>query len=212
MSESLFGWNRWRLGRQLPRRVPLRAATPDERRDTERTRAAAAANIEWADEGGGTSSERAWIRDTSLHGLGLRSTCQLPVGRTVRITRPSDPALKATVRHCHPENDAFLIGVRLVGPERRRIGREPAAGPAVLSWASESGHVVRVSAQVSNVADGGLQAISESPAPIGTSIRLTGEEIGCVGSVRYCVLRGDRYLIGLQFIGEPYSRTVEQSG
>jgi len=180
----------------------------DERRSAERTRAASAANIEWAHEDGGTSREPAWIRDTSLHGLGLRSTCQLPVGRAVWITRPSDPALKATVRHCRPENEAYLIGVRLVGPERRRLDREPAAGPAVLSWAGQDGHSVQASAEVCNIAEGGLQVVSESPAPVGTTIRLSGDEIGCVGSVRYCVFRGDRYLIGLQFVGEPYARAV----
>lgn len=162
--------------------------------------------LRWEPEPGRWDSEAGVISDASEHGVAVVTRRRLEPGRTVWVMRPGAPSLKAVVRNVRAQNGAWMLGLRLIFHERRRIDRYPFEAGGVLRWAGAFGVTERLQVDVRNFTDWGAQLAAERAAPVGQFVRLSGEEIECEGSVRYYVPSGDEHLIGLHFVGKPTQR------
>ncbi len=179
-------------------------ASGSERREAPREAAkGAGVQLEWRGADGHWRIEPVESCDASTSGLGVLSESGFQPGQTIYVLRDGVRAMQANVCHVKPVGDSYHIGVRLIPNERRRIERTPASGEAVVRWTRQDGESIRLAARICNVSDGGLQIETESGFDEGAVLKLTGSEVECLASVRYCRPRGDAFAVGLQIIGEP---------
>ena len=49
-----------------------------------------------------------------------------------------------------------------------------------------------------------MQVASPQPVAVPSFVRVSGQEVGCLGSTCYCWNAGEHFLIGIRFIQAPF--------
>ena len=150
--------------------------------------------------------ESTQVEDVSVHGIGLSCNRALPIGQTVWFEPLPGPIVKGVVRHCDIRENNYVLGVFRIEAERRRVERLPVRGEGTLDWYGDGGKTCSAPVVVRNASEFGLQLASPTPVPAGSAARLSGNTIGCVGTVCYCAPADGEFLVGLHFSQQPYDR------
>jgi len=192
----------WRNILDLVRGGPLPVTPPPNQRAGLRISSNIPVEVRWEDDGH-EYCEPGMIEDVSEKGLSVLTQSPLPVGLTVWITGRSVEARKAVVRYRRETQGGFIHGLRSVVKERRRSDREVSIGEGWIRFAGPKGETVSAEATVLNVTEGGMQVRTSVEAPRDTFVRVSGRSLDCEGSVRYCRVEDEEYVLGVQFIHEP---------
>lgn len=158
--------------------------------------------VRWEDDGR-QHREEGVIEDVSENGLSVLTQLPLPIGLTVWITGRSIEARKAVVRYRRETEGGVIHGLRSVVRERRRFDRQVSVGDGWIRFAGPRGETISAEATVLNVTDSGMQVRTSVEAPRDTFVRVSGRSLDCEGSVRYCRVEGDEYVLGVQFVHAP---------
>jgi len=179
-----------------------------ERRSRPRIPVEEQAVLHWVGPGEEFLSESVEVLDRSPNGMRIRLSRCLPVGLIVWI-KPQDTetAIKCVVRHCAEDGGGYVAGVVLVLIERRRFDRRPYLEPGKLHWAGANFQPMTSPVTLRDVSEEGFQLEAPAKGPAPTAVRLSFGGWECMGTTCYCVPNGDKYLVGLQLIGEPYACT-----
>ena len=111
--------------------------------------------------------------------------------------------------------EAFLERVPLGGQrsrswagarERRALKRQPAGGGGTLFWTDPFGRYGASAVVARNVSENGIQLEAREKVPIPAAVHLFGQTLECLGSACYCSQAGEKYLVGINLIGEPYPK------
>jgi hypothetical protein len=192
----------WRTLLDLVRGTPVPVPRPVNQRTDLRISANIPVEVRWEDNGE-QYCEQGVIEDVSEKGLLVLTQEPLPVGLTVWITGRSVEVRKAVVRYRSETEGGFLQGLRSVIKERRRTDSQVSVGEGWIRFAGPGGETVSAEATVVNVTDGGMQVRTSVEAPRDTFVRVSGRSLDCEGSVRYCRLEGEEYVLGVQFVHAP---------
>jgi len=171
----------------------------DEQRTQSRLASHGVVTLQWVDQEDKIHSVCAKVRDESLDGLGVFLDTPLAQGRTVWITDDKAAQQKAVVQYSRPRFGRWKIGLYLVREERRRVDRFPVTGLAQLTWGFLSADTYSVDVRVLDVSPVGASLDSAHSVPAEVKARLAGEQLDCMGTVRHCTPRGERYRIGIHF-------------
>jgi len=174
------------------------------RRRQPRREISQAGTLMWNGHSNGRQVEVVRVEDVSVHGMGLRLARPIPVGQTVWFEPSSGAMIKGVIRHCKEQDGQYAAGLVRVENERRRTERQPVRGTGILDWYGPAGKTSSTPVLVRDASEFGLQLSAADPVPVGCVTRLTGEAIGCLGTVCYCTSADDGYLVGLHFTREPY--------
>jgi len=175
----------------------------EERRTQSRLAAHGVVTLQWVDQEDRIHSVTAKVRDESVDGLGVFNDAPLEPGCTVWVTDENDDQQKAVVQYSRPRFGRWKIGLYIVRGERRRVDRYPVTGEARLTWGFLSADTYSTDVRAVNVSPVGASLDSPTPVPADVRARLFGEQLDCMGVVRHCTQRGERYLIGLHFSAQP---------
>lgn len=192
----------WRNILDIVRGAPVPVAPPSNQRDDLRIPSNIPVEVRWKDDGE-EHCEPGVIEDVSEKGLSVLTQAPLPVGLTVWITGRSVEARKAVVRYRRETEGGFIQGLRSVIRERRRDDRQVSVGEGWIRFAGPKGETVSAEATVLNVTDGGMQVRTSVEAPRDTFVRISGRSLDCEGSVRYCRIEDQEFVLGVQFIHAP---------
>lgn len=165
-----------------------------------------AGTLTWNGHNNGRQVEVVRVEDISVHGMGLLLARPLPVGQTVWFEPTAGAMVKGVIRHCEEQDGQYAAGLVRVENERRRAERQPVRGSGTLDWYGQGGKTSSTAVSVRDVSEFGLQLSTAEPVPVGSVTRLTGEAIGCLGTVCYCTPAGGEYLVGLHFARQPYEQ------
>ena len=178
---------------------------PPERRAEQRIRVNTPGLLHRSGEDASTPYERVLLCNMSEQGLGVR----LPEPRAMHQTEWLDIGglthVKGVVRHCRPEQEGYLAGLRIVREERRRNDRSPVCGDSRLTWSTRATKVT-IPATVRNATALGLQVQVRTPVPLTVLASVTGESTQCLGSVCYCAPNSDGYAVGMHLTRPAYPR------
>lgn len=177
------------------------APAPNQRADL-RISSSIPVEVSWEDDGR-KFQEKGVIEDVSEKGLSVLTQSPLPVGLTVWVTGGTIEARKAVVRYHRATEDGVVHGLRSVVKERRRFDRQVSVGDGWIRFAGPRGETISAEATVLNVTDSGMQVRTSVEAPRDTFVRVSGRLLDCEGSVRYCRVEGDEYVLGVQFVHAP---------
>lgn len=85
----------------------------------------------------------------------------------------------------------------------RRSERNPFSGKIRIGWEGEDGTANDVVGTCNDVSDDGFSFLSPVRIPERTRVvfRVGLPAVNASGSVRYCLSRGIRYLVGIEFLG-----------
>ena len=125
-------------------------------------------------------------------------------GRRVWIGEPGRASIPSVARQCVEEGESFQVRFERLRMDRRRTRRATTSGTGTLQWRAEDGAKVEATVTVCDVGDDGLGMTTPKPVPAQQVVRLSGQDIECVGSVRSCTKAGDEYRVAIQFVKEPY--------
>ena len=176
------------------------------RRRQPRREISQAGTLMWNGQNNGRQIEAVRVEDVSVHGMGLRLARPLPVGQTVWFEPSGGAMIKGVIRHCEGQDGQYAAGLVRVENERRRTERQPVRGTGRLDWYGQGGKTSSTPVLVRDASEFGLQLSAADPVPVGCVTRLTGEAIGCLGTVCYCIPAGEEYLVGLHFTRRPYDQ------
>ena len=180
-----------------------------ERRCQQRWQALGQVELRWRDQDGNQQSAQAAMIERSPDGLRIISPREFMAGDEIRISLPKDGEdLKANVRHLEESGNGWHIGLRLIRNERRRFPRVPAEGGAILRWLGPDQHSREAVVEVKNIAADGMQLRTPEPIPVGTTVKVKGTTMQCVGVVWYCNQEGRSYLAGIQMSRDPYQNST----
>jgi hypothetical protein len=190
-----------------PAFAPRPVAHPghDDRRGQPRRLSGQRGTLWYRDASNDRQLESVSVVDSSAKGFGIESPRPLAVGQGVWVELTSGPTIKAVVRHCYrigPER--FRVGLYQIQSERRRVDRQPVCGSGRLEWYGPLGRSAGASAVVRNASEFGLQLVVSEKVPLGQIARLSGESLGCMGTVCYCLPCESEFLVGLHFTQDPY--------
>ena len=177
-------------------------AVPDRRRQS-RVTAQGEAILHWIGETGEFCHQTVEVRDTSEGGAGVVSPHGLAAGQNMWIEQHGE-LTKAIIHHSTELGGNYLLGLGKIPVERRRQERQPATETGMLEWGS--GH--RSAVLVKNVSDGGIQLEVPDQIPKSLVVRLTFGPWLCLGLVCYCKRDTEKYLVGMQLVGNP-TRTTD---
>ncbi len=168
------------------------------RRQQSRFPAQGEATIHWVGEGGDFLQQKVELHDTSRDGVGFLSPRPFPIEQTVWMERSGELS-RGTIRHCRNSGERYLVGLVKFPDERRQQERRPCHETGTLEWGLGRSSPVFVR----NVSENGVQI--EVPYEIRESavVQLRFGSWQCLGSVCYCKLAGDKYLVGLELVGKP---------
>jgi hypothetical protein len=127
-----------------------------------------------------------------------------PDPKQIATLRDGQSVYKVVVEKTLDMNDSLVVSLNYVSAGRRREDRMPTDGKASIAW-DTGGNAFRSGCEVdvTDVSSDGLQLISLEPVPDAAVVRVFGESLQCLGTVRYCLEEGDAYRIGLHFIRKP---------
>ncbi|HUG81117.1 MAG TPA: PilZ domain-containing protein [Bryobacterales bacterium] len=180
-----------------------------ERRRQERWQALGQVELRWRDQDGNQQSAQAAMIERSPDGLRIISPREFTAGDEIRISLPKDGEdLKANVRHLEESGDGWHVGLRLIRNERRRFPRVPADGGAILRWLGSDQRSREAVVEVKNIAADGMQLRIPEPITVGTTVKVKGTTMQCVGVVWYCNQEGRSYLAGIQMSRDPYQNST----
>jgi len=174
-----------------------------ERRRNERVPVDREVRLEWR-EGDSWRVEPVETVDSSAAGLGVLTESPLEVGGTIYVLDADQPAVQAHVCSCEKVGDSYRVGLAVIRRERRRMSRTAAGGHAHVRWTGKDGKTLEAEAHVRNASDGGLQLTLQQAAEEGSVLRLTGDQIECMGTVRYSIPHGKEHLVGVELLGEAF--------
>ena len=160
-------------------------------------------NLVWIDPEGVRRWERVQPVDRSDDGAVFRSPQQFKIGQMVWIELKNE-LHRAAVRCCSEDEGVYRTGVLCVDQERRRSDRELIAGTATLQVAGTS-----TAAIIQNVTPDGVQIETKIKLPVSEVGRLTGENLECLGVIRYCQALDDHYVTGLEIL-QSFDRSVSE--
>jgi hypothetical protein len=181
-------------------------AAPLNRRRQPRREISQAGTLMWNGNNNGRQVEAVRVENVSVHGMGLRLARPLPVGQTVWFEPSAGAMIKGVIRHCEEHDGQYAAGLVRVENERRRTERQPVRGAGTLDWYGPGGKTSSTQVLVRDASEFGLQLAAADPVPVGCVTRLTGEAIGCLGTVCYCTPTDEGYLVGLHFTRQPYDQ------
>ena len=187
----------------------VKRRTPN-RRSEDRLPCQEQATCIWIDLEGRRQSQPIQVLDRSEDGLGFRVSRRLEYGQSVWVEIDSETFLKGVVRFCEWEVDGYRAGLVRVRRERRRFDREPSGGAGTLYWADGTNCAISAPVITHNVTSEGLQLEIPVAVPVSTVVRLSGHELECQGVTRYCEQAEGHYLIGIEFLGQPYSKDTTE--
>lgn len=82
----------------------------------------------------------------------------------------------------------------------RRIGpRLLCADMVEIRWTEKNGRVRRRRANLEDISPSGAGLLVEHPVPVLTAVRLRHENGELTGTVRYCTVRENEYVVGIEF-------------
>ena len=125
-------------------------------------------------------------------------------GRRVWIGQQWRESIPSVARQCVKEGESFRVRLERQHMDRRRTRRATTSGTGTLEWRAEDGTKVEATVAVCDVGDDGLGMNTPKPVPVHQVVRLSGQDIECVGSVHSCAEAGDQYRVAMQFVEEPY--------
>ncbi len=192
----------WRNILGIVRGTPLPAAPAPNQRADLRVPSNIPVEVRWEDDGRQYNAQGV-IEDVSEKGLSVLTQSPLPVGLTVWVTGGSIETRKAVVRYHRETEEGVVHGLRSVVKERRRFDRQVSVGDGWIRFAGPRGETISAEATVLNVTDSGMQVRTSVEAPRDTFVRVSGRSLDCEGSVRYCRVEGDKYVLGVQFVHAP---------
>jgi hypothetical protein len=203
--------------RDYPTDEPLSVAIEEEpvavesveRRSQERWQALGDVELRWRDDDGNQHSAQASMIERSADGLRIVSPREFTVGDEIRISLPKDGEdIKANVRHHEDANSGWHIGLRLIRNERRRFPRLPVEGGAIMRWIGSDQRSQEALVEVKNIASDGMQIKIPESVTVGTTVKVSGKTMQCVGVIWYCNAEGDSYLAGIQLSRDPYLKNA----
>jgi len=180
-----------------------------DRRRKDRVAADREVRLEWR-EGDAWRVEPVDALDSSATGLGVLMETPLQVGTTIYVLEPDQQAVQAHVCNCEEVGDSYRVGLAVIRRERRRVQRSAAGGHAHVRWTGGDGKTLECEAEVRNASDGGLQLGLDQAAEDGSVLRLTGEQVECMGTVRYSIPHGSRHLVGVELLGEAFDVSLDE--
>ena len=199
----------WRTILDVVRGAPLPLPPPPNQRADLRIPSNISVEVRWEDDGQ-EHCEPGLIEDVSEKGLSVLTQSPLPIGLTVWVTGRSVVARKAVVRHRRDTEGGFVQGLRSVVKERRRTDRQVSVGDGWIRFAGPQGETVSAEATVLNVTDGGMQVRTSVEACRDTFVRVSGRSLDCEGSVRYCRVEDEEYVLGVQFVHAPSPHMISR--
>ena len=90
--------------------------------------------------------------------------------------------------------------------ERRALKRQPAGGGGTLFWTELFGRSGTCAVVARNVTEKGIQLEARDKVPVPAAVRLSGQTLECIGSACYCSQAGEKYLVGVVIVGQPYGK------
>ena len=99
---------------------------------------------------------------------------------------------------------------RVGARERRALKRQPAGGGGTLFWTDPFGRSGASAVVARNVTEKGIQLEARDKIPVAAAVRLSGQTLECIGSVRYCSRDGEKYLVGIVIAGQPYGKQARR--
>ena len=90
--------------------------------------------------------------------------------------------------------------------ERRALKRQPAGGGGTLFWTDAFGRSGACAVVARNVTEKGFQLEARDKVPVPAAVRLSGQTLECIGSACYCSQAGEKYLVGVVIVGQPYGK------
>ncbi len=176
-----------------------------ERRSQERWQALGDVELRWRDDEGNQHTAQASLIERSVDGLRIVAPREFTVGDEIRVSLPKDGEdIKANVRHQEDSDSGWNIGLRLIRNDRRRFPRLPAQGGAIMRWIGSNQRSREALVEVKNIAADGMQVKVPEPVAAGTTVKVSGKTMQCVGVIWYCKAEGDSYLAGIQMSRDPY--------
>jgi hypothetical protein len=191
--------------------VPAPAGPDDlakDRRAQRRQGASGSATVSWIDASSELRTETAEVENVSPEGMALRVPEFIAVGDTVRV-RSEELDTRASVRHCRKREKDCLAGLRFIERERRRTERLRGSGQVNLDWTASSGERKATPARVRNISDTGMQvevpaALDADQFKLDEMVRVRGTSYECQGWIRHRVANAAGYLLGIEFLNQPY--------
>ena len=164
----------------------------------------------WIGSEGRRQSQPIEILDRSDEGLGFRVSQRLEYGQTAWVEIDGETFLKGVVRFCEWEVDGYRAGLVQVRRERRRYDRQPSGGAGTLYWAEGTNRRTSAPVIIHNVTSEGLQLEIPVAVPVSAVVRLSGSVLECQGVLRYCRQAEGHYLVGIEFLGQPYLKNTAE--
>lgn len=158
--------------------------------------------IQWMDADGSQAVKQALIGCQAANGLVVKFDVALKPGTEVGIF--GNVPGRAVVTYCRPDEDGYVLILVPASRHKRRFEREPASGTAVLNWRGDDRIEHTATVEIRNLSADGMQVASPEPVPVQSFVRVSGRDVGCLGSTCYSWADGDLYLIGIQFVQAPY--------
>ena len=201
--------------------VPPAPEPPADRRGSPRSEAHTAISLQWPSVDGEWQSTPGLAVNVSNSGLAVSAATAPEVGQACWILRAQAPAIRGMVRRVETEDAGdveaeaesksdrrYRIALEVVRREKRRYERQPTDGPARARWVGAHGAPEICDCRVRNRSDAGMQIELERAIPEGSYVRVTGRQVECAGSLRYCrrIDGRDGYVAGLQFVDRPAPR------
>ncbi len=174
------------------------AAGGSGRRRQARMPAEGEAIIHWVGEKGEFLQQAVELRDASRNGLGFLSAREFRVGQGVWFELRGE-LTRGVIRHCDRVGEGYRTGLVKTAIDRRREDRQPCNEIGTLEWGNNQSSPVFVR----NVSEHGVQLEIPYQVPESSVVRLCFGAWQCLGSVCYCRLEGQAYLVGLNLVGKP---------
>jgi hypothetical protein len=159
--------------------------------------------LEWTDANGEARSCIVEVRRRGERGVTVVAP-RCPDPKQIATLRDGQSVYRVVVEKTLNMSDSLVVSLNYVSAGRRREDRMATAGQASISW-DTGGHAFRsgCEVEVTDVSSDGLQLISPEPIPDAAVVRVFGESLQCLGTVRYCLETGTNYRVGLHFIRKP---------
>ncbi len=164
------------------------------------------AAVAWIDGQGASARTTARLQRRSGEALDLSLDQPVGEGQTVWLIFDDGTGSIGKIQSCRSGVQGYEAHTSLVnghGPG------DTGAASTHLKWLDSSGIVMHAAVSLQNAGQGQLEVLSRDEIPTPAIVLLSGKGFQCLGALRDCRPRDDRWHLVIDVLGEAYSRPRE---